>query len=402
MAIEFGDIRVEAKGFPPLSGNHVAGNQVSNINSRYGQEIDFKTVYIFTVFITGIICNAIVIATIAYNRQLHSVTNYFIVSQCCADFLFAALVLPAYCLQGLLGYWPFMPEWCAIHTCLSISLVMTSLLNLFAISLDRYLAICRPYQYHTWMTTRFVIGMLLYIWFQPLLLALIPVFGWRGVQSTIGSHCVVDLFLYIKQERIYLLIITLINFYIPATIMFTLYILIFKVAIRHIHNIEQQRNVQRKQHYFGSIQDQLNHRYLRLAKNDFRLILVFVIVNGAFYLCWTPFMTFGLISLFHLGPVTDNLGIACSLMAFTNCTLNPIIHNFFNREIRSGFFRMVCFHTRRKLINRSNTHISGTQCSSTHGSTFVIRHDLISAKDKAIIEQLVNVSRMKAKKVTYI
>ena len=205
----------ESKDFPPMSSNHIDGHQPA-METRQSPTLNFRIVYILVAFITGIITNAIVITTIAYNRQLHSITNYYIISQCCADFLFAALVLPAYPLQGILGYWPFIPQWCTIHNCLSISLVMTSLLNLCAISIDRYLAICRPYEYREWMTTRFVAGILLYIWFQPFLLSLIPVFGWRGVQSTINVHCYVDLTLHLSQEKIYFATVTIINFYFPA------------------------------------------------------------------------------------------------------------------------------------------------------------------------------------------
>ena len=104
---------------------------------------------IFDLFV--IAGNSLVI--IAVWTNLRSVTNIFVVSLAAADLLFVGLtVLPLSISKQILNYWPFGATVCTAWLACDVWLCTASILNLCAISLDRFLAIRFPMRYLSLMT----------------------------------------------------------------------------------------------------------------------------------------------------------------------------------------------------------------------------------------------------------
>lgn len=95
-------------------------------------------VVLITISIAG---NALVCAAIFTDRGLRKVGNLFLASLAIADLFVAALVMTFAGVNDLLGYWVFGAQFCDTWVAFDVMCSTASILNLCAISLDRYIHI---------------------------------------------------------------------------------------------------------------------------------------------------------------------------------------------------------------------------------------------------------------------
>ena len=94
----------------------------------------------FIIFI-AIIGNTFVISAFCLRHRLRKPSNYFILNLAVTDLSLALLILPISAVYDVLGEWLFGPIICLIWTVLDVFVSTASILNLVAISADRYMAI---------------------------------------------------------------------------------------------------------------------------------------------------------------------------------------------------------------------------------------------------------------------
>ncbi|KAL7298827.1 hypothetical protein TKK_0008566 [Trichogramma kaykai] len=94
-----------------------------------------------------VVGNCLVIAAVYHSIKLRNVTNMFIVSLAVADLMVGVAVLPFSATWEVFKVWIFGDIWCSIWLAVDVWMCTASILNLCAISLDRYLAVTRPVNY---------------------------------------------------------------------------------------------------------------------------------------------------------------------------------------------------------------------------------------------------------------
>ncbi|XP_073344601.1 D(3) dopamine receptor [Pagrus major] len=94
--------------------------------------------------------NVLVCLAVLRERSLQTTTNYLVVSLAVADLLVASLVMPwVVYLEVVGGAWLFSRLYCNIFVTLDVMMCTASILNLCAISIDRYTAVVMPVLYNT-------------------------------------------------------------------------------------------------------------------------------------------------------------------------------------------------------------------------------------------------------------
>ncbi|KAM3861784.1 trace amine-associated receptor 13c-like [Diretmus argenteus] len=97
--------------------------------------------------------NMLVIISISHFRNLHTPTNFLLLSLAVSDFLVGLLLMPGEILR-ISGCWYLGNIMCAFCVYVTFIITCSSVGNMVLISVDRYVAICDPLRYSTSITPR--------------------------------------------------------------------------------------------------------------------------------------------------------------------------------------------------------------------------------------------------------
>lgn len=308
-------------------------------SSRSLLRITIIGVILVAITIATILGNVLVCLAAVVNRKLRTVTNFFVVSLALSDMLVGLLVLPFSAIYEVRRAWPFGVILCNIWISMDVLLCTVSILNLFAISLDRYIAITRPMRYPSIMTTTKASVALVVIWSVSFLVSFLPIhMGWNTLDGNIQNindptKCNFDV-----TNSTYALIDGLGTFFLPLTIMLCTYFRIFRIAREQAKRILSLPKIE------GA-----NSTY---AVDEHKATKTLAVVLGAFTVCWVPYFT-----LFVLRPfiysadeeVNYDLYSVFLWMGYVNSTLNPTVYTVFNQEFRQAFGDLLCHcgHSKR-------------------------------------------------------
>ncbi|XP_078146223.1 trace amine-associated receptor 1-like [Centroberyx gerrardi] len=278
--------------------------------------------YIFfgSICVLTICGNLLVITSIVYFKQLHTPTNYLILSLAVSDLLVGAVSLPFSMQFSNLKCWYIEDILCKIQLSINISLCISSILNLCCISVDRYYAVCQPLRYRTKINVHVAGIMILVNWSVSALVGLgITVLGLNRGKCDITCFTIIF--------PISLFMSGFFAFFLPGIAMLSIYLKIFLVAQRQARSI-QNTNCQ-------SIK---SGAYV--SKMERKATKTLAIVMGIFLICWTPFfLSLILIPLNNYStpaPVNETL----TWLGMSNSMMNPFIYAFFYSWFRAAF-RMI-------------------------------------------------------------
>lgn len=153
--------------------------------SWFNQEVLNNAKNISIIIILGliniivIVGNLLVAIAVFASAKLHTATNYLIVSLAVSDLLVGLAVLPYSISLEVLELWIFGEIWCQAWLAVDVCLCTASILNLCAISIDRYLAITRPVHYRSIMSNSRLKLLIFAVWALAIIICFPPLVGWN-------------------------------------------------------------------------------------------------------------------------------------------------------------------------------------------------------------------------------
>ncbi|ETE68192.1 Trace amine-associated receptor 1, partial [Ophiophagus hannah] len=117
----------------------------SCIKNSWSMSIRFSMyIFMLCVILATVAGNLAVIISVSHFKQLHTPTNFLILSMAMVDFLLGFCVMPYSMIRSVENCWYFGEFFCKIHTSVDIMLSTASIFHLSFISIDRYYAVCDP------------------------------------------------------------------------------------------------------------------------------------------------------------------------------------------------------------------------------------------------------------------
>ncbi|XP_049449472.1 trace amine-associated receptor 13c-like [Epinephelus fuscoguttatus] len=269
--------------------------------------------YSFLSFIAllTVTLNLLVIISISHFKQLHTPTNFLLLSLAVSDFIVGLLMF--FQIMRIDGCWFLGDFMCVIHTVLSFIITSSSVGTMVLISVDRYVAICDPLHYPTKVTVRRVRICVCLCWGCSVLydsLILKDNLKQPGSYNSCSGECVFAL------NYIAGVVDLILTFICPITAIITLYVRVFVVAVSQARAMRSHITAVRRQ---GSVKVTANKSELKAARTLGVVVVVFLSCLGP-YFC-SAFVDQD--SLFGIATVA----LGTWLFYFNSC-LNPMIYAF--------------------------------------------------------------------------
>ncbi|XP_017284448.1 dopamine receptor D2a [Kryptolebias marmoratus] len=167
--------------------------------------------------------NVLVCMAVSREKALQTTTNYLIVSLAVADLLVATLVMPWVVYLEVVGEWRFSKIHCDIFVTLDVMMCTASILNLCAISIDRYTAVAMPMLYNTrYSSKRRVTVMISVVWVLSFAISCPLLFGLNNTATRDATLCVI-------ANPAFVVYSSIVSFYVPFIITLLVYVQIYVV-----------------------------------------------------------------------------------------------------------------------------------------------------------------------------
>ncbi|XP_034752821.1 opsin 4xa isoform X2 [Etheostoma cragini] len=302
--------------------------------------------FVFVIGTVGVTGNALVMYAFYCNKKLRTAPNYFIMNLAVSDFLMAITQSPIFFVNSLYKGWIFGQTGCKMYAFCGALFGITSMINLLAISLDRYIVITKPLQAIRWTSKRRTCLVIVLVWLYSLAWSLAPLLGWSSyIPEGLMTSCTWDYMTSTPANKSYTLMLCCFVFFIPLGIISYCYLCMF-LAIRHAsRDVEKLGN--------QVMQQQSIKTEWKLAKIAFVVIIVYV-------LSWSPYACVTLIAWAGYGSILSPYSKAVpAVIAKASAIYNPIIYAIIHSKYRDTMAENVpCLHflaqaPRRKCISNS-------------------------------------------------
>ncbi|XP_046878119.1 trace amine-associated receptor 1-like [Hypomesus transpacificus] len=261
-----------------------------------------------TIILLTVAGNMLVIISILHFKQLHTPTNFLILSLAVADLLLGVLVLPPSMVVTVENCW-YMGD-----------------------IFYRYYAVCRPLRYTRTITVQSTMVMVLVSWGVSALVGFGTIFlqlNILGEEEFYYEHVVCEGGCGVAyQTATSSAVSSSLSFYLPALIMLCIYLKIFLVAQRQARSIQST-----------TFQNQNSGAVA--SKSERKAFKTLAIVMGVFLCCWTPFFLCNISAPYIEDSNIPLLMIVTSSIGFSNSFLNAIVYAFFYSWFRRAFRTIV-------------------------------------------------------------
>ncbi|KAL1279812.1 hypothetical protein QQF64_014412 [Cirrhinus molitorella] len=300
------------------------------------------------IFVVGVLGNSLTCIVIARHRVMRTTTNYYLFSLAISDLLVLLLGLPLE-LYELWSNYPFLfgVAGCYFKTCLFETVCFASVLNVTALSVERYRAVLHPLHAKHVATHSHAKRVILVLWAVSLLCAL-PNTSLHGVETLKprfgltfpdSSVCTV-----MHDRWIYNLLVqvtALLFFILPMLTITVLYVLIGLQLHRERECFDSKT---------GLNQDGVNQRARH--RQVTKMLCALVIVFG---ICWAPFHIDRVMWSYIDDWTAENhhvfeyVHLLSGVFFYLSSVVNPILYNLMSSRFREMFREVVCQKDHRQL-----------------------------------------------------
>uniref|UniRef100_A0A8C6T8I7 D(3) dopamine receptor n=1 Tax=Neogobius melanostomus TaxID=47308 RepID=A0A8C6T8I7_9GOBI len=183
-------------------------------------EMNYYAMFYSLLILAIVFGNVLVCLAVLRERSLQTTTNYLVVSLAVADLLVASLVMPwAVYLEVVGGAWLFSRLYCNIFVTLDVMMCTASILNLCAISIDRYTAVVMPVLYNTTHRSRTrVLVMITTVWVLAFAVSCPLLFGFNTTDNPLVCSI---------SNPDFVIYSSVVSFYLPFIVTLLVYIRIY-------------------------------------------------------------------------------------------------------------------------------------------------------------------------------
>ena len=259
--------------------------------------------------------NSLVVLSFKINNRLRTRTNAFLISLAISDFLVGGISLPMWIYIILTE---FNESATLVFRLFDVFAALASIYHLTAISIERYIAVSRPF-YYKCLSSFFHRATIASAWIAA------------GVLASLSSVNTTPLI-----SRVYSMVLFIGGFTVPAAITAFMYTGVFSEARSLLHRnpprTANQQNAKSSKQYFHG---------------ERKVAITVALITVLFLVAWLPFFTVSVTAAYcyHCLPSSPDsfrgLIIIVKSMHYLNSAVNPLVYARRDREIRRTFIALL-------------------------------------------------------------
>ncbi|XP_026577457.1 neuromedin-U receptor 1 [Pseudonaja textilis] len=320
---------------------------------RSGFFVPVCTTYLL-IFAVGAVGNIITCVVIIRHRFMRTPTNYYLFSLAVSDLLVLLLGMPLE-LYEMWSNYPFLlgAGGCCFKTLLFEAVCFASILNVTALSVERYIAVVHPLKAKYMVTKKHAQKVIVTVWLFSVVCS-IPNTSLHGIQTLYvpgwGPVPDSDTCTLVKSPVVYNLLIqltTILFFFIPMAVISVLYLLIgLQLRKEKLLEALEAKTGSRSDHWSAHLQ-QKKARRRQVTNMLFMLVVVFGI-------CWAPFHTDRLVWSFvshwtdAMQRMFQYVHVFSGVFFYLSSAVNPVLYNLMSSRFREMFKEVMCHRRPRK------------------------------------------------------
>lgn len=297
--------------------------QPSMFYDGYLLKVSFPLAVVFIVFgLYTVIGNTLVCIVYFIDpfKNLRTLSFYYVVNLAVADILVGVIVEPL----NVSVYWTnnknalFAFYFFAVLSCVS------SILNISAMMLDRYIAVRKAFRYRVLVTVKRVRVSVVLIWLYAFHFALLALVGWRSASF---------------QVYLYAFGVLL-----PSAIMLASYYGLTRILKRKGASLRKSSSV-------GS-HNQSTTQIKRMVQKERQVSATVLIMLSVFLVAWFPFVVVDFILVFCAHCRSQRLLLARDItlsLGFFSSGINPVLYAWRVRRFKQGLFKIMKFEMKSRI-----------------------------------------------------
>ncbi|XP_068954970.1 neuropeptide FF receptor 2 [Petaurus breviceps papuanus] len=339
------DFNLSEPSHQSWSANDTQEGQLLDINITY---VDYylhqpqvAAVFIISYFLIFVLCivgNTVVCFIVAWNKYMHTVTNFFILNLAISDLLIGIFCMPTTLLDNIIAGWPFGSTVCKISGMVQGMSVASSVFTLVAIAGDRFRCIVYPFKPK--LTMQAALGIIVIIWALAFTIispsaVMLHVQEEKYYRARLSSPNESSPLYWCREDwpnqemrKIYTTVLFANIYLVPLFIIVLMYGRI-GISLSRTARPFRVKQTQEKSHM--------------ACRKKQRVIKMLLIVAFLFMLSWLPLWTlmmlsdYSNLSEYQMQVINIYVYPFAHWLAFCNSSVNPIIYGFFNKKFRGGF-----------------------------------------------------------------
>ena len=297
----------------------------------------FLAVLMLLVFSTNMFfCLAMFYSRTLLNNSSHR----FILSLAISDLLIALIAIPI-----KIKYTIHNQEFCSSESLCQLAylvdhlIFLSSIFILFAIGLDRYIALSHPYKYQCLMNKNRSKALIISIWVISGTLGVMANVNWNtftfnGV-GIVDQNCV-------SKSRNYTGAIYIAGFFVPLVAMGFLYYKIFRITLTHVILVPTMGDFEGQDEQECAKPRRSSISCFTSAK--LRAMRVVVLVYGSFVICWLPGNIMNILNVWWPSTIsieTWQFHLFNEILPLSNSALNVFVYAAMNEDCKKAMQKML-------------------------------------------------------------
>ena len=268
------------------------------------------------IAVVAVLINSYFVTLFMRKKKLRTKSNWLLVSLAVIDLLTGGINMPLVIYLGIAEKLDM--ELIIMADVTSVCCAAITMLSLYSVVFNRFLSLCYPLKYTSWVTKRKIVTAIIFNWSVAIVVSYIrlwwlyPVF--QGVPSPTERQDAIesDRIYYITGCCLYLLIITTL----------LLQFIGMFIVVRRLRDNEAA---------CCSVSSQSESPHASV-KREIKVVSVFAAMYFAFLICWTPLVVIRLLLRTGIKPPSIQVMDSLTVIRFLTSIIDPMLYTFFKYD----------------------------------------------------------------------